>query len=233
MALVIGLLAAAAVLIWSRWTCCAPGSPSIDSRSLESAPLAVAADHIDPANEGHLVTITGIATATDKARDPQLGISADALILIRSVQMFQWREQCTAAGACSYRQEWAETPIASNAFREPATHANPEAFPFSSARFSAPSIKLGAFVVDPALVLHEDPVTHAYAVTAAELPPNLAASFREFEGVLTTSNATDEPAIGDLRVSYRTVAPGELSVTGTQRGDRLLAPTASNSSQGN
>lgn len=223
LALTIGVLAAIA-LLWSWWTCCAP-----DSRLIETAPISVTADSIDPANEGRLLTVTGIATATDKARDPQLGISADALILMRTVQMFQWHEQCTAADACTYRQEWSQTPIASSAFREAATHTNPAAFPFSSEQFSASSIKLGAFTVDPALVSRGDTAASAFAVTAAELPPNLAASFREFEDALTTSNDTAAPAIGDLRVSYHTVATGKLSVTSIQRGDRLVAPMASNS----
>src|SRR5690606_37012343 len=83
------------------------------------------------------------------ARDPQLGVEADALVLIRTVEMRQWREDC-AGSKCDYQLVWSEKPIDSQAFRDAAGHANPAAFPFASARFPAGEVRRGSARVDAA-----------------------------------------------------------------------------------
>ncbi|GAA0723027.1 TMEM43 family protein [Dokdonella soli] len=187
-----------------------------------SSPAAVAADRIDPANEGRNVIVSGTLRVAKPARDAQLGVSAEAVALLRQVEMLQWRETCTAK-ACDYALAWSATTVDSRAFREPAGHQNPAPLPFASERFLAGEVRLGAFVVDPVLAA-EGSEAVAYPVHATQLPPNLAATFRERDGVLYTG--TDHGAAGDLRVSYRVVAAGERRLSGVQVGNRLkAAPT--------
>ena len=142
------------------------------------------------------------------------------LVLLRTVEMLQWHEQC-AAKSCVYALEWSPRPVDSRAFKTPQGHQNPSRLPFSSERFLAGEVRLGAFRIDPALAAGAA-APLAYPVRGAQLPPNLAATFRDRDGVLYASDAA-HAAVGDLRVSYRIVAPTTLRLTGMQDGDRLKA----------
>jgi len=186
----------------------------------------VTADKIDPANEGHVVTIEGPLTVIRPARDTQLGISADAVMLLRFAEMLQWQEKCDG-GKCTYLEVWSPDVIDSRRYREAAGHANPERLPIASARFSAGELHLGAFAVDAATLanyrldsaLQAKPV--AFPVTTKSLPSNIAISFREVDGALYAGDPK-HPAVGDLRVSYRIIQPASVELTGVQRGQRLL-----------
>lgn len=188
------------------------------------APLAASADRIDFANEGRTLTISGSLHATKPARDSQLGIGADAVALLRKVEMLQWREHC-AASACDYALAWSEQPVDSGAFRERKGHENATRFPFAGARFVAGDLRLGAFKLDAALAVAavEGSEAVAWPVHANQLPPNLAATFRERDGVLYAGADPDKAAAGDLRVSYRIVATGARRLTGVQHDDQLQA----------
>lgn len=192
----------------------ADASPAAASRAPSTA-------RTDPAADGRRLTLSGTLRVAKPARDAQLGISADAVALLRRVEMLQWQETCTGQ-RCAYALAWSEKPIDSRAFREPKGHQNPARPPFSSDRFLAGELRLGAFAVDPALAA-EGAAAVAWPVRAAQLPPNLAASFREQDGVLYAGADPAHATAGDLRVSYRIVAAGERRLSGVQVGNRLQA----------
>ncbi len=186
----------------------------------------VPADKIDPANEGRVVSIDGTLSVQKPPRDTQLGITADAVMLLRFAEMLQWQETC-ANGSCTYQQVWSPQVIGSRKFREPQGHTNPERLPMTSGRFSAGEMRLGAFVVDAAMLgnyrldsaLQTKPVP--YPVSSAQLPSNVAISFRDSNGALYAGDP-EHRAVGDLRVSYRIIPAGKVELIGTQRGDRLI-----------
>src|SRR5579884_751345 len=187
---------------------------------LTAPPLAVGADRIDAANDGRRVRLSGRLAYARPPRDAELGVSAEAAILLRHVEMYQWHERCDA-GDCRYAAAWSAEHVDSRRFRAPAGHENPP-FPFADARFAAAGLRLGAFAVDADVVAAElAAVDHPVRIDA--LPPNLAASFREFHGVLYAGDDPEHPAIGALRVSFRIVPAGEAKLTGVQRGERLAA----------
>lgn len=183
------------------------------------APIDVAADRIDPRYEGRHLRVTGRLEISKPPRDPLLGIGADAAILYRDVYMFQWREHCEG-NICRYDTGWLRQPIDARRFRIQAGHENPS-FPFADARFAAGEIRLGAFTVDPDLVAAPAAAV-AYPVHAAALPPNLAATFREANGMLLTGG-DGPPSVGEVRLSFRIVPLGTASLTGVQRGAKLTA----------
>jgi hypothetical protein len=222
-ALLVGALVGAGwYLLHGRPNSASLGPAATTPKSAPGEPIAVAIDHVESGNEGRNVVISGALRVTAPARDTELGIGADALALLRQVEMRQWRETCAAA-ICEYALIWATKPIDWHPFRDRAGHENSMPFPFSSQRFLAAAVRLGAFNVDPALASAAiAPV--AYPVHVAQLPPNLAATFRDQDGVLYTGAAASPPAPGDLRISYRIVPAGEQRLSGVQKGDRLTAP---------
>jgi hypothetical protein len=182
------------------------------SASVETTPP------VDPAAEGRRVTVSGKLSAPSAVRDQQLGLSVDTVVLLRNVEMYQWREEC-AGSACKYDMAWSSTPIDSSKFRTPAGHENPH-FPLSSARFATGPARLGGYQIDPDL-LAQQVQPEKYAVRASELPPNLAVTFRDADGVLFTGDDLTHPKAGALRVSYRALPSHAVSLTGVQHGQRL------------
>lgn len=152
-------------------------------------------------------------------RDAQLGVSADAAILLRIVEMYQWTERCDGAN-CRYEQAWSGAQIDSSKFRTPAGHRNPPA-PFADARFIAGEIKLGDLSVDPKLLNTQAAVE--YRVSADSLPPNLEATFSVIDGALYAGGDAAHPQVGTVRVRYRIVPAGEVELSGILRGNRLEA----------
>jgi hypothetical protein len=185
----------------------------------------VAIDRIEPANEGRLVTLRGKLDVRAPATDSQLGIRADAVMLFRYADMLQWQEK-KDGDKVDYIEVWSPQLIDSSKFHDAEKHRNPTKMPFGIARFSSTDIRLGAFAVDGGILgnsrntasLHAQPQPHA--VSASELPPNLAASFRDSEGMLYAGDPAHR-AIGDLRVIYRVIPAGTVEITGIQRGDRI------------
>lgn len=220
----LGVLIAVVVLAGVAWYLLRPSvrapAASVPAKAQPAAQPAAATDHIDPAQEGKPVTASGKLRVTRPPRDAQLGIAAaDALVLERRVEMLQWRETC-AEKRCEYALAWSADPIDSSRFRERRGHDNPPRFPFASERFTAGEVHLGPYAVDAAFAAASVEAVD-YPVRAAQLPPNLAATFRERDGQLYAGDDPAHPAAGDLRVAYRIVPAGERSLRGVQIGSRL------------
>lgn len=178
------------------------------------------ADHIDVANEGLRIRVSGKLAFDKLPHDAQLGITADGAVLLRHVEMYQWNERCTPAD-CTYEPAWSEHHVDASKFRTPAGHENPP-FPFSDAHFVAGDIRLGAFAPDVDL-LTAQVASQPVAVKASALPPNLAATFRDASGTLYAGDDPEHPKVGALRVSFEMIPAGAASVVGVQRGKRLAA----------
>ncbi|MEO7325378.1 MAG: TMEM43 family protein [Dokdonella sp.] len=215
-ALVLVAIAAAAWFVLQRY----PHVLRLDSTPVATTTAAISSERVDPANDGHRISISGNLKVARPVRDPQLGINADAVALLRTVEMLQWRE-CGAPAGCDYELQWSQQPVDSSGFKK--GHENPAHLPFLSARFLADDIRLGAFKVDVALATVVTEST-ALAVHVAQLPPNLAATFRDHEGALYAGADPDHGAVGDLRVSYRVVPAGQVHFTAIQEGDHLKSP---------
>ena len=194
--------------------------PTSPTTPAPEAIVVASSARVDPANEGRRIRVEGGLRVAQSARDVDLGVRADALALVRTVQMRQWRETC-AANDCDYALVWSDKPIDSHGFRVAASHANTTPFPFSSQRFPAGEVRIGAYVVEPIAMLAQGAAT-PYPVDLSRLPPNLAATFRAQEGELITGDPA-HPAQGDLRVSYAVVpVGGTRTLAGVQRGGKLV-----------
>ena len=167
------------------------------------------------------IRVTGKLEVTSPPHDRELGISAaNAAMLWRKVEMYQWREHC-AVDACSYDAAWSEQPIDSHAFRHAAGHENPPPR-LKAARFAADGIKIGGYAVAADLVAGQV-ASVELPVRSADLPPNLAVSFSDAGGALYAGGDPAHPKVGEIRVSYRVVPLGNVEITGVRRGHILAA----------
>lgn len=192
---------------------------------------------VDPANQGHLVHVTGTAAVNRAATDPTFRVSlAGAIRLKRDVLMYQWEQtehsethknvggSETTTTTYSYNKTWSATPIDSTKFKHPEGHSNPT-MSLRSAVFDADTVKLGAFRMDTSLVQK----LSTYEKLA---PPDIAAgansSFRSEGEEYYRGASPDQPTIGDLRVSFEVIKAQPVSVVAAQVGSTLAPFTAPN-----
>lgn len=238
--LILVLIAAAVIgYVWIRRhhaSVATAVAPEAAGTTAANGPKAVSSDKIDPANEGRPITLTGDLKVVKGAHDTQLGIDADAVALLRYADMLQWQEQCAPNGTnCKYTQTWSPQLISSKKFHDAEGHQNPTRLPVTIGRYGATELKLGAFRVDtslflnmrsPGMTLKPEP----FPVKSSELPSNLAASFREHDGMLYAGDP-DHRAVGDVRVIYRVIPAGKVEISGFQRGDTIVVTKAKSIAQ--
>ena len=129
------MFVASFVLLW--WN---EGRTVKQTRALNEGGKAVveaSADVVEAAKEGQLVHVVGVATNLEWLKDAAFDVSADALVLRRQVEMYQWVEhsktsQKVAMGGAetttteySYEKAWADGRQASEHFAMPDGHQNP------------------------------------------------------------------------------------------------------------
>ena len=122
------------------------------------AVVDVPADKVDPANEGQLVHVSGKADTQDVLSDDVFGVSATALRLKRSVEVYQVVEHSETKRekrgdktiektTYTYSNEWCAKPVDSSQYHDATKRAAnpPAAMPFSDEDKLAANATLGAF----------------------------------------------------------------------------------------
>jgi hypothetical protein len=193
--------------------------------------VSVPADRVDAANAGKLVHVTGKADTTATLADPVFGVSAPALKLRRTVEMYQWEEDTqsktekkTGGGSetvktYTYQKTWSEHAIQSADFKKPQEHENPGAFPYESALLTADTVTLGAFTLSPSLVGrigNFEPLPVGADSLLPEMPKGKAVLHNA--GFYVGANPA-EPKVGDLRIKFAVARPTEVSVIAKQAGE--------------
>jgi hypothetical protein len=199
----------------------------------------VSADKVDPAMEGKPVHMIAAATVDEVLADGQFPVSAKAVKLRRTVEMYQWTEKQESktkknvGGSqdteTTYRYEmgWDEDLHDSSDFKVPAGHENPKSKRFENVSKTAERVGFGAFTLSKGLL--DD--MNAYAPLpfgedlVAELPdgdrqrgvvqgewlylPNDPVSYKPNPA---------KPRLGDLRIKFEAVEPADVSVIAQQHG---------------
>ena len=173
---------------------------------------------------GRMVRVTGTPEVVEPPRDPDFGVRADTPLLVRKVQMFQWREVRVGARV-NYEMDWVGHAVDASRFEHPQGHANPGPFPFDGARFGAPSVRLAHYHLVPAIVRALPGASVPIDADLSRMPANLAASFQVVDGHLLTSANPRSPQLGDLRVSWEAVPLQQVTVIARVDG-RTLEPAA-------
>ena len=129
------------------------------------AVVDVPADKIDAANEGKLVHVSGKADTQDVLSDEAFGVSATALRLKRTVEVYQTVEHSETKRVkegdktreittYTYSNEWCGKPVDSSQYHDAAKRAAnpPAAMPYSDVDKVAQNVTLGAFKLSEAHV---------------------------------------------------------------------------------
>lgn len=129
-----------------------------------AAVVSVAADAVQPTNEGKLIHLTGEATTAESVTDPMFAVSQTAIRLTRTVEMYQWKEEkkskthkklgggTETQTTYTYTKHWSAQPIHSSEFNQPADHQNPTAMIADSLVTTAGHVTLGKFILPASIV---------------------------------------------------------------------------------
>jgi hypothetical protein len=193
--------------------------------------VSVDASRVDPANQGKLVHVSGEVKAGAALRDADFNVTANALRLVRTVEMYQWKEESksetrkTLGGGeetvttYSYNLVWEDHRIDSSQFKRRDGHNNPT-MRFQRASSAARDATLGAYRPGPQ-VLAQLPETQDLRVDAAlasSLSGKVGGPVQASDGKLYLGANPNEPKPGDLRITFRTVPNGPASFIGQQSG---------------
>ena len=191
--------------------------------------ISISADRVDPANEGQLVHLTGLATTNETLSDAEFDVSAQALKLEREVEMYQWEEnkstkkvKKTGGGTrtettYSYEKVWSSRQINSQSFNRPDGHENPDSMLYSTQVYVADNITVGSFTLSRSLVeqldnfeaLRIDP-------SSSRIPAAIESKAKLIDGQIYVGNDPQAPQIGDLRIGFNTIQPTTLSLVAKQ-----------------
>jgi Transmembrane protein 43 len=219
------------LLFWNE------GRAVTTARSLSEgagAVISVSADAVAPGNEGKLVHVSGAVSTHGPVIDEDLGLEVQAVKLIRTVEMYQWKEdeksetQKKLGGGTetvttySYQKAWSADAIDSSSFQDPNGHENPGRLPFESTTIVADPVRVGAFQLSPEQV--EQLTKSEKLMVNQEIAGDLAASdprsqLRPVDGGYYLGANPRSPAVGDVRLVFTVVNPAVVSVVGVQSGN--------------
>lgn len=222
------------ILFWNE------GRAVKTARSLEEgagAVVSVAADSVNPANEGKLVHLSGAVSTDGPVVDDEIGVEAQGIKLLRNVEMYQWVEEKKSetrkklgggeetVTTYDYKKDWEDDPIDSSSFQETAGHENPGAFPIPSQTFLADPVRVGAFTMSEEQLGHLNDAKDLPLAADAQvtIPAELGSSTRVDKGVIYAGADPASPQVGDVRVSFQVVAPATVSLVGVQTGESFSA----------
>lgn len=219
------------------------------ARSLtEGQGVVVDADaaRVDPGNDGKLVHVAGDLKTTAPLNDAEFGVSAPAARLVRTAEMYQWKEESHTetqknfggseerTTTYTYVQTWSDNRIDSGKFKRPDGHANPQ-MRYRRFEVTARDATLGAFRPGEAVLAHlaAGSELRVDPAAAGAVRQRAGASAQVADGRIYIGADPAQPRIGDLRISYHTAPTGPVSLIGqqagtgfaeyqTKAGDRLL-----------
>jgi len=172
---------------------------------------------------GYMARLVGTPKVVEAPHDSDFNQHVNTPVLVRQVEMFQWREVRIGASV-HYELDWVDHAEDSSHFKIPRGHANPGSMPIESKQFVAGLVQIGGFKLGPQLV-RALPGSQLATPDPASLPANLAASFSLHGDYLVTSANPADPRLGDVRVSWEEVPLQQVTVVGRLDGDRLVAAT--------
>ncbi|MEQ8347081.1 MAG: TMEM43 family protein [Sneathiellaceae bacterium] len=198
--------------------------------------VTVPAAPIDPAHDGRLVHISGLATTGQELADTVFPVRRTAIRLTRDVRMYQWQESKESRTekelggsertetVYRYAKAWSADHIDSSAFRRGEGHENPGGMPLHSDAWQADRVTVGAFRLAEGYVdrIGNEAELKLTPEMLAALPADMQGRYRIQSNSFVTGDLAS-PQVGDLQVRFAWVAPTDVSAIGRQTGDRLTA----------
>lgn len=216
----------------------------------EKQVITIAADKVDPANNGKLVYATGQTAVEGELHDEKLGIKAPAIKLKRVVEMYQWEEDKKTKDkktTYTYTKKWLSSIVISRNFHR-SGYDNPGTMPLHGQDYVANKVTFGAFTLSDNQIARADNAGNRTprdlsAEEFAALPEEIRTAAVQSPGGFympigkwfaqapkdqvdskfqpAGSSAENNPQVGDVRVKLLVVNPGPTTIIAEQTADTL------------
>ena len=126
--------------------------------SFEAPVTLLEPSKIDPSLDGELVYANALATTSEILEDPDFGVKANAINMVRKVEFYQWEEEATSethdklggsqetTTTYTYKVGWSRTPINSAEFKDPSyKNKNTVLANVEKGEWSATNVSFGAY----------------------------------------------------------------------------------------
>lgn len=187
---------------------------------LQKVVIDVKSDDIQTTNDNKLVNTSGKLVLSGNIVDTSFGVKVGSAILVRTVEMYQWKENCSTDDnnkkTCEYSKTWSSNLIDSNKFETKANHINPSYMSYKSETILGKNIKVGNYSLsdDQLKNLSTDKVYTDYT--------NLPYGYKKVGEYVTNASNYDEPEIGNLRIKYTYNDSTDVTVLAMQKGNNLI-----------
>ena len=205
--------------------------------------------------DGKLVHASGLATTDEVLSDNFFGVNANAIKLSRDVEYYQWVEHTSSqtrdkvgggqetVTTYTYSKEWTSSPVNSSSFEDPEYKgiANDVLLQLDDQDVQAQNVRFGAYRFPEGLTSQMNkrvPLNvELDAETAAGLEKQMHSNWDVAENasfVHPTNNVIyigldpNNPRVGDVRVTFDKVNPGEVSILANVIGDTFEKYTGKN-----
>lgn len=195
----------------------------------QGAVVTVPADSVDASKEGKLVHVSGAVKTAAPVADDELPVRADAVKLLRNVEMYQWTEHesretrkkvgggTETVTTYSYNKEWAKGRGDSSSFKKPEGHENPAEPPYQSKTFTADPVHVGAFTMSEEQIAKLTDATALPVDAGTQLPDALKGKMLVKDGKFYMGADPSSPQVGDVRISYEVIKPATVSLVAVQK----------------
>jgi hypothetical protein len=178
----------------------------------------IAPDAPVPANQSKLVHITG-PLAEGEFTDPMFKVTSKGVLLERIVEMYQWAEE-----GGLYSKKWADKIIDIPQEAKAKGITNPAEMPLSSDKWQTEGVKLGAFTLSPGLTkqIGEPQDITLTQADFDKLDDEGKQAFKLQNGTYFFGLTPEQPRVGDLKIHFRKLDAGTVSILAQQSGMNLV-----------
>lgn len=202
----------------------------------KGAVVSIEGDKADKSNDKSLVHFSADATVDEELTDKKFDVTVKAIKLVRDTEIYQWKETKKEEKkgdkkktTYTYDKEWVDKPIKSSSFKKKKGHTNVSGAFIEDESFQAKKVQAGAFN------LTDKFISQFSADEKLEMNKELIATIKKkFDNAkengdyLYLGEDPSDPAIGDVRVTFKVANPKLVSVVGQQVGKDILPYKTSN-----
>jgi len=181
-------------------------------------------------HEEQAVLVQGLVKPLSEVFDPEFGVRTDGLVLRKTAQMYQWKENTSSKSedklgggtetvtTYTYVKEWSSMQIDSSSFKRPSGHQNPM-MNHKSQTYTTDA-QLGDFHLDRSMVSNIGASQSYHGL--AELPEQIGLA-KNYKSFLYIGEFPNTPKVGDVKITY-SYAPSAIYTYAAKEQGKSLTP---------
>ena len=189
---------------------------------LEDKYMDVKSDSVNSKNEGKLIATSGKLINEKELTDSKFGVTIKTPVMIRYVEMYQWKENSHTDDndntTYTYEKVWSNDIIDSSEFHE-SNHHNPTQKLYEDETYISDDVQVGAFSLSSDQIKK---LSTKGSYTEFDNEKLSSLNLTSYSKYITNSIDSENPEIGDVRISFNYNNSTEISVLAVQSGNSFV-----------